>query len=164
MRLVPGVADGRALLRPRKKDFRLRKPVISDLLDPLPRDPTVLTASRQRAAPEVDHVMAEGSDRCRVGRHGVIGEIASDNLRQPAPLLGDRLVHPGSHLLLDLLELAPHAGTPGFPLEEELALTVASADVGEAQEIEGLRFAEPALVAPVHRLATELDQTSLLRM
>src|SRR6266851_2663812 len=83
IRLLPRVSDGKALLRPRKKDFRLRKPVISDLLDPLPRDPTVLTASRQRAAPEVDHVMAECSDRCRVGRHGVIGEIASDNLRQP---------------------------------------------------------------------------------
>jgi hypothetical protein len=40
-----------------------------------------------------------------------------------------------SHLLLDLLELAPHAVTPGFPLEEELALTRTSADVGEAQEI-----------------------------
>ena len=57
-----------------------------------------------------------------VGRHGVIGEVASDNLRQPAPLFGDRLVHPVSHLLLDLLELAPHAVTPGFPLEEKLAL------------------------------------------
>jgi hypothetical protein len=31
-------------------------------------------------------------------------------------------VHPVSHLLLDLLELAPHAVTPGFPLEEKLAL------------------------------------------
>ena len=40
----------------------------------------------------------------------------------------------------------------------------ASADVGEAQEIEGLRSAEPALLAPVRRLATELDQASLLRM
>src|SRR6516164_3557870 len=144
IRLLPRVSDGKALLRPRKKDFRLRKPGISDLLHPLSRDPPVLTASRQRPAPEGNHVMAECSDRCRVGRHGVIGEIASDNLRQPAPLLGDRLVHPLSHLLLDLLELAPHAVTPGFPLKEELAMTGASADVGEAQEIEGLRFAEPA--------------------
>src|SRR5258708_24381339 len=105
--------------------------------------------------------MAECSDRCRVGRHGVIGEIASDNLRQPAPLLGDRLVHPVSHLLLDLLELTPHAVTPGFPLEEELAMTGTSANVGEAQEIEGLRFAKPAPVVPVRRMATELDQASL---
>src|SRR5260370_23810445 len=95
IRLLPRVSDGKALLRPRKKDFRLRKPVISDLLDPLPRDPTVLTASRQRAAPEVDHVMPEGSDRCRVRRHGVIGAIASDNLRHPPPLLVARLVPSG---------------------------------------------------------------------
>src|SRR6516225_7366943 len=59
IRLLPRVSDGKALLRPRKKDFRLRKPVISDLLHPLTRDPTVLTASRQRAAPEGNHVMAE---------------------------------------------------------------------------------------------------------
>jgi hypothetical protein len=158
------VSDGKALLRPRKKDFRLRKPVISDLFDPLPRDPPFLAASRQRAAPEVDHVMAEGSDRCRVGRHGVIGKIASDNLRQPAPLLGDRLMHPLSHLLLDLLKLAPHAVTPGFPHEEELAVAGTSADVRETQEIEGLRFTEPALAAPVRRLAAEFDQAGLLRM
>jgi hypothetical protein len=105
------------------KDFRLGEPVVSDPLDPLPGDPTSLAASRQRTSPEVNHVMAECSDRRRVGRHGVIGEIASDNLRQPAPLFGDRLVHPLSHLLLDLLELAPHAVTPGFPLKEELAMT-----------------------------------------
>src|SRR5260370_33187726 len=128
IRLLPRVSDGKALLRPRKKDFRLRKPVISDLLDPLPRDPTVLTASRQRAAPEVNHVMAECSDRCRVGRHGVIGEIASDNLRQPAPLLGDRLGHPASHPLPELLALTPPAVPPGFPLEREPALTGTSAD------------------------------------
>ena len=98
--------------------------------------------------------MPECSDRRRVGWHGVIGKIASDNLRQPAPLLGDRLVHPPSHLFLDLLELAPHAVTPGFPLEDELAMTGTSADVGEPQEIEGLRSAEPAPLAPVRRLAS----------
>ena len=38
IRLLPRVSDGKALLRPRKKDSRLKKPVISDLLDPLPRD------------------------------------------------------------------------------------------------------------------------------
>src|SRR5260370_8256048 len=86
IRLLPRVSDGKALLRPRKKDFRLRKPVISDLLDPLPRDPTVLTASRQRAAPEVNPVMAESSDRCRVGPHGGIPDIPSNNPRHPPPL------------------------------------------------------------------------------
>src|SRR5260370_23080986 len=128
IRLLPRVSDGKALLRPRKKDFRLRKPVISDLLDPLPRDHTVLTASRQRAAPEVNHVMAECSDRCRVGRHGVICEIASDNLPQPAPLLGDRPGQPVSHPPPRSLYATPPAVPPGFPLEREPALTGTSAD------------------------------------
>src|SRR5207344_2827783 len=65
IRLLPRVSDGKALLRPWMKDFRLGKPVISDLFDTLPGDPTSLAASRQRAAPEVHHVMAECSDRRR---------------------------------------------------------------------------------------------------
>ena len=43
-------------------------------------------------------------------------------------------------------------------------MTGTSANVGEAQKIEGLRSAKPAPLAPVRRLATELDQASLLRM
>src|ERR1700730_11463660 len=46
IRLLPRVSEGKALLRPWMKDFRLREPVISDLLDPLPGDPTSLAASR----------------------------------------------------------------------------------------------------------------------
>ena len=42
-------------------------------------------------------------------------------------------------------------------------MTGTSANVGEAQKIEGLRFAKPAPLAPVRRLA-KLDQASLLRM
>src|SRR6185436_20778261 len=67
-------------------------------------------------------------------------------------------------LLLDVLEPRPHAIAPGFPLDEELACTRAPADEGGAQEIEGLRFAEPGLPASGRRMATKLDQTGLVRM
>src|SRR5205807_8514562 len=98
--------------------------------------------------------MAECSDRRRVGRHGVIGEVASDNLRQPAPLFGDRLGHPPSHFLLDLLAFAPPAVTPGFPLEEGLAMTGSSEGVRESQGFAGLRSAAPGPPWPVRSLAT----------
>jgi hypothetical protein len=46
----------------------------------------------------------------------------------------------------------------------EATPAVLAADVREAQEVEGLRFAQPALLAPRRRVATELDQPGLLRM
>src|SRR6478735_10398097 len=97
-------------------------------------------------------------------RHGVIVEVAADNLPQPLALFGNRLVHAPSHLLLDLLQLRPHAVGAGFPLDLESSRTSLVADEGEAQEIEGLRLAEPAPLAALCRKTSELDQPGLLRM
>src|SRR5438094_10610480 len=46
----------------------------------------------------------------------------------------------------------------------ELASSGSAADKGEAEEVEGLRLAEPPPPAVVHREASELDQPGLLRM
>src|SRR2546430_16121825 len=43
-----------------------------------------------------------------------------------------------SHLLLNFLELRPHAVASGFPFHLELSAAACSADEGEAQKIEGL--------------------------
>ena len=43
------------------------------------------------------------------------------DLPQPFPLFGDWPVHSTPQLLLDLLELRPHAVTPGLPLKLEVA-------------------------------------------
>ena len=56
------------------------------------------------------------------------------------------------------------AVAPGFPFDEELAATRLAADEGEAQEVEGLRLAEPAPLAVRRREAAELDQAGLVRM
>src|SRR5262245_3142810 len=47
------------------------------------------------------------------------------------------------HLLLNFLELRPHAVASGFPFDLELSAAACSADEGEAQKVEGLRFSEP---------------------
>jgi hypothetical protein len=73
-------------------------------------------------------------------------------------------MHTPSQLLLDSPELGPHAIASGLSLDEELARTVAFADERKAQEVEGLRFSEPAPGAPVRREAAKLDQTGLVRM
>ena len=74
-----------------------------------------------------------------VGRRGVIAEEASDDLRQPFPLLRDRLVHSPSQFLLDVPEFRFHAVAPGLPMNEEFALAT-FADEGEPEEVEGFRF------------------------
>src|SRR6266513_3076773 len=103
IRLPPRVCDGKAIARPRMEDNRFRKPGIHQLRHPFPRHPILLAATPQRAPPEVGHMMPEHIQCLTVGRHCVIVEVAADNPPQPFSLIGDRLVHSPSHLLLDLL-------------------------------------------------------------
>ena len=58
--------------------------------------------------------------------------------------LGNRLMNAPSQFLFDGLQLCLHAIPPGLPFDLEFAPTSFAADKGEAQEGEGLRFAEPA--------------------
>src|SRR5262245_3548453 len=85
--------DGKANAWPWVKDLGLREEVIGQLCHPRPREVVLLTAAPQRAQPEVHHIVAKGAECRKVSRHGVIGEVAPYDLRQPTPLTGDRLVH-----------------------------------------------------------------------
>src|SRR5688572_1283432 len=146
------------------EDTRFGKPVVGQPRDPSPGESALLAAPDEYPPPASDDLVSERCQCSAVGRHGVVVEVAGNDLPQPFPLLRDRLMHAPSQLLLDLPKLRPHAVTPGFPLDEELALTRLAADEGEAEEVEGLRFAEPALGAPARRMAAELDQSGLVRM
>src|SRR5262249_15862914 len=57
-----------------------------------------------------------------------------------------------SHLLLNFLELCPHAVASGFPFDLELSAAACSADEGEAQKLEGLRFSEAPMSAALQPL------------
>src|SRR5580704_2104106 len=146
------------------KDFRFRQPVVSQPRHPPPRGAILLAAPPKAASPYRHHVIAEGTQRRAVGRHGVIGEESTDNLPQPSPLFGDRLMHSPSQLLRDLSKLRAHAVPPGLPLELEMPLAGFAADEREAQEVEGLRFSKPALSARDRCETAKLDQAGLHRM
>src|SRR5271157_1623634 len=109
-------------------------------------------------------MVPELAEHLEVCGHSMVGEEASDNLRQPVSLFRDRQVHPPPQLLLDFLELGPHTVPPGFPLEQKIAPAAAAADKGKTKKIEGLRLAEPAPLAPDRCVAAELDQAGLVRM
>src|SRR5262249_25873197 len=146
------------------KDFWLREEVIGQLCNPLPCEVVLLTATPQRPQPETHHMVAKGAECRKVGRHGVVCEVAPNDLRQPAPLFGDRLMHSPPQLLLYLPELCPHAIAPGFPFKLEFALARPPTDEHESQELEGFRLSQPTLCAPVRCMAAKLDQAGLVRV
>src|SRR5947207_1902948 len=146
------------------KDARFGKEVVCQPSDPLPRRAIFLTAPPQRAYPEIDDAEAEGDERATVGRHRMVVEVSGDDSFQPLSLCRDWLMHSPPQLLFDHLQLRPQAIGPGLPLDLELAPTRLAADEDEAQEAEGLRFAEPAPLAICRRMASELDQPGLLRV
>lgn len=81
---------------------------------------------------------------------------------QPSALFRDGRVHVTTQLFLDLLELGSHAVAPCFALELEGPAPGLAANEDEAQEREGLRLTQPALLSPCRRMAAELQQARLL--
>src|ERR1700730_3013776 len=146
------------------ENARWREPAVHQPCDLLPTHAVFLTAPPQRTSPEFRDEEAEGRQHRTVGWHGVIVEVSADDAREPLPLFGDWLMHAQSQSLLDILELRPHTVASALPRDQELASACFAADEGEAQEVEGFRFAKPALRAPVRCEAAELDQPSLVRM
>ena len=146
------------------EDSGLGEPVVGDLLGAAPDKGTGLAAAAQRAPPVPDDALPEGLQRAAVGRHGVVVEEARDDLLEPPALLGDGVVHALAQTFFDLLQLRPQpiaaAGSP----QEKLAGPRGAADQGEAEEVEGLRFAQPAPCASSRGKATKLDQAGLVRM
>src|SRR5215210_5106943 len=108
-------------------------------------------------------MVPEGTQGPVIGRDGVIVEEAGHDLSEPRYLSGDRLM-PSPQFLLDVLELRPHPVAPGLAHEQELALARLAADEGEAEEVEGFRFAKAAPSPLGRRAASERDQAGLVRM
>jgi hypothetical protein len=106
----------------------------------------------------------ERHHRAEVTRHGVVGEVAGDDLPKPSTLLGNGQVHLSSQRVFDLSQLGLRAITTGFPPYEEFALTCLAADEGEAQKIKGLRLTQTRSGALVRGKAAKRDQSSLVRM
>jgi hypothetical protein len=146
------------------EDARFREPVVHQLRHPCPRHPILLATTPQRAPPELGDVVQEDMQCLGVSWHCEVVEVAIDDVPQPFPLFRDRLVHAPRHLFFEHLELRSHAVCPGLSFDLEFPRAGLAADEGETQEVEGLRFAEPAPLAALCREASELDQPGLLGM
>jgi len=123
------VLDGKAHIWPGVKNAGFGEKVVDQLRDPFPRGVVLLTALPERASPQVRDVVAERAKCATVGRHRVICEETGDDLPQPLPLLGNRLVHPPSQFRLDLLELRPHAVAPALAPHPSSTLDAGMRDI-----------------------------------
>lgn len=130
----------KATLRPGMADPGGWQPTRGDLLHPRPRHVALLASARERASPMPDDEVVEGRDLPRIGRHGVVREIAARHLTRPVPLFGHRHVTHAVQRLLDLDESGSHPLGDGVPHQSKPSSFLRlSADVREA-EIERLRF------------------------
>src|SRR6266700_239245 len=137
------------------------------LLDPaiaLPGHAVALAPAPERLDPVPPDLVAEGRDQIDVAGHGVVVEVSPQHARQPAPLLGDGPVTAPPKLGFHLLKLRPHPLFDGDAPEPEAPVPRLPANMGEAQEIERLRFREPASSPVLRRKAAELDKAGLVRM
>src|SRR5262249_42831244 len=96
IRLPPRVSDGEACIWPGMEDARFREPILDQPHDPFHRRPIFLASPPQRAPPEMGDMEMERGQPRSICRHRVIVEVAGDDLLQPLPLLGNRLMHPPS--------------------------------------------------------------------
>ena len=63
-----------------------REPGVGDAIHTLPGDVAALASTPKRLSPEPDHLGPEPPHRLAVGRHRVVGEVATHHGCQPCPL------------------------------------------------------------------------------
>src|SRR6185312_59933 len=146
------------------EDRRCREPLLRQLPHVPPPEGAPLAATVENLHPAADNRVAEVHERTIICRHRVVVVVAADYLRQPLALNRDWLMHAPPQLLLDGLQLHPHAVAARFPFNQEFAAQRFATDECEAEEAERLRLAKPASPAALVRMTSELDQPGLLRM
>ena len=84
------------------RDSWTRKPPLRDGVHPFPVHSVSLAATPKGVQPGADDLGSEGTESRNVGRHGVVREIASRDVAEPATLFGQGLMPRGRSLLDNL--------------------------------------------------------------
>jgi hypothetical protein len=128
------VFDGEAGLRPGVEDLRFWEIIVRQLLYPCPFHLPALAPTKERSAPSGNDVITESPYRADVSRYSVIGKVASDNLPEPFPRLGNRPMHPPSQAFGNSFKRRPHTVPSRLPSYQESASTGTTANENETQE------------------------------
>ena len=109
-------------------------------------------------------MVAECREGAVVGGDGVVGEEAPHHRSQPSSLFGHVLVPASPKVLTDFQQLRLLPVASRMAGQQKATPPRSRADMGKAQEVEGLRFAFPAL-GPIGRgVSAEFDQPGLVRV
>ena len=140
-------------------------PLVEDRGELLPLLPGALTASNQYVMPQSIDAFAEEAQLIDVAGHRMVLVVAGDHTPKPYTNLTGAIMLTASKFSLDGLELRNHSLFRSNPPDGEgLGLVTLPTEVGEAQEVEGLRFPFPTPLPFTGRIAPELDQPCLVRM
>ena len=140
-------------------------PSFEDRNKRLPPFACPLTAACECLVPQSIDTLPEGAQLSEITRHCVVAVITDDDATEPCTGLGGAIMHTAMKLTLDGLELRCHARFRcDAPDGEGPGLVPLPTAVGEAQEVERLRFSLSPQLSISGRIAPELDQPGLLRM
>ena len=140
-------------------------PPFEDRSELLPLLPRALAATNQYVSPQSVHASLEEAQLIDVAGDSMVLVVAGDNTPKPYTDLTGANMLTALKLGLDGFELRNHAFLRSDPPDgERLGLVALPTEVGEAQEVEGLRFPFPTLLPVTGRIAPELDQPGLIRV
>ena len=140
-------------------------PPVEDRSELLPLLPRALTATDQYVVPQSIDASLEEAQLIDVARDSMVLVVPGDHTPKPYTDLTGAIMLTAAKLSLDDLELCNHSLFRSNPPDGEgLGLVALPTEVGEAQEVEGLRFPFPTPLPLTGRIAPELDQPCLVRM
>ena len=140
-------------------------PPVEDWSKLLPLLPRALTATNQYVVPQSIDAISEEAQLIDVAGHSMVLVVAGDHTPKPYTDLTGAIMLTALKLNLDGFELRNHTLLRCDPPDGEgLGLVALPTEVGEAQEVERLRFPFPTPLPLTGRVAPELDQPCLIRV
>src|SRR5258708_4595729 len=142
-----------------------RQPAVDQAPHPVPEHSGFLTAAQERAMPEPTYLEPKRVQRRAVGRHSVITNVSPHDRPQPLAHFRDGVMHASFEFGLHLAQLGLQPFANRLPQDREASVApLLPTDVGEAEEVERLRFPFSALLPVFGCERSELHQPRFLGM
>jgi hypothetical protein len=104
------------------------------------------------------YLFPEGIQRLSIARNSVVIEVSLHYRFQPSTLFRYRLMPIPVQCFPDLFDFGPEPLGDGFPVDCETAVSPLSADVREAEKVEGFRLPFPTLLPVRYGKPSEFNQ------
>jgi hypothetical protein len=145
------------------EDVGWRQPLGGQGVYPLPRDTMTLAAPSECVTPIAEYTFPEHLQHAQVARHPLIPIVPPEHTLEPRPELPDGPVHPLPQGLFDLLQRRAEPLGDCLAPDRKLARPRLTADVRQAEEVEGLRFSLAPPPAPVTCPPPKVKEACLVR-